>query len=171
MKKLIIILILSYFIGLNDKVEAATESVKIDKLKVSFSSNAKVTPLDFGRILDLKDDFYQTIDLGLNKIGGNSWINVGAQSLSAPATIVSTKNFRFDLQQSTREGVDSYQIQINKQSKLDLPGKPSTVCGFVFKKPTLMSKQVYLFRINDVKAAFYRACKEQNKQIAIIEKP
>lgn len=40
MKKLIIILILSYFIGLNNKVEAATESVKIDKLKVSFISTS-----------------------------------------------------------------------------------------------------------------------------------
>jgi len=42
---------------------------------------------------------------------------------------------------------------------------------FCVQKSTLMGKQVYLFRINVVKAAFYRACKEQNKQIAIKEKP
>ena len=83
-------------------------------------------------------------------------------------TVASTRNFRFDLQQSQSEKVDSYQIQINKESTLFKQGQPSTVCGFVLQKPTSKSQEVYLFKINAVKAAIYYACKR--KQIAIIQK-
>jgi len=161
MKASVIYSLLLIKIIFSDHVENVPNQIKIDNPKITGMST-KTSSIAYKKIIkETGDDFINIIQSFISRISGSSnYIQVNADAITPnPYNVVTNTNFRFDLQQSQKGGVDNYQLQINKKSSLfNSKGKFTTICGVVFTKPASASNQVYLYKVSAIQTLLDQAC-------------